>query len=202
MAISNYGQLKTAIAEWVIRDDLTAQIPNFISLFETSFNRQMRLVRMEEEATITQSGQQYAFPSDLGQISSVWNATASPTYPLKPVSKSFALTVSPQSGTDPVYYYTNGSALKIVPDNGANLGLRYYQKLPEMSADADTNWLLDEYPDAYLFGSLVEAHFFLVDEQRAALWQSRLNDIYEQIRQADAGLAWNEAARRVEGPTP
>ena len=32
MAISNYGELKTAVADWLNRDDMTAVIPTFIDL--------------------------------------------------------------------------------------------------------------------------------------------------------------------------
>jgi len=35
MAISTYSELKTAIADWTARDDLTSYIDNFIDLAET-----------------------------------------------------------------------------------------------------------------------------------------------------------------------
>ena len=42
MAISNYTELKTAVANWLDRDDLTDRIPEFIALAESRFNRLLR----------------------------------------------------------------------------------------------------------------------------------------------------------------
>ena len=47
MAISNYTELQTAVANWLDRDDLTNRIPEFISLCEARFNRTLRLRAME-----------------------------------------------------------------------------------------------------------------------------------------------------------
>ena len=39
MAISTYTELQTAVANWLDRDDMSARIPEFISLTEARFNR-------------------------------------------------------------------------------------------------------------------------------------------------------------------
>ena len=38
MALVNYSDLKTSIADWLNRSDLTATIPDFITLAESGFN--------------------------------------------------------------------------------------------------------------------------------------------------------------------
>ena len=47
MAISNYTELQTAVANWLDRDDLSARIPEFIGLCEARFNRSLRIRAME-----------------------------------------------------------------------------------------------------------------------------------------------------------
>ena len=47
MAISNYSELQTAVANWLDRDDLAARIPEFIALCEARFNRSLRIRAME-----------------------------------------------------------------------------------------------------------------------------------------------------------
>ena len=47
MAISTYSELKTAVANWINRDDLTDRIPEFIALAEARFNRMLRVSAME-----------------------------------------------------------------------------------------------------------------------------------------------------------
>ena len=43
MAIANYTDLKAAIASWIVRTDLTTQIPDFITLYEADANRRIRI---------------------------------------------------------------------------------------------------------------------------------------------------------------
>ena len=43
MALNNYANLKTAIANFLARDDLTSEIDDFIDLTEADFNRRLRI---------------------------------------------------------------------------------------------------------------------------------------------------------------
>ena len=51
MAISNYSELKAAIADWLNRSDLTDSIPDFIALAETRHKRDFKIRRMETRVT-------------------------------------------------------------------------------------------------------------------------------------------------------
>ena len=66
MAISNFTNLKTAIANYLNRDDLTSYIPDFISLAESRINNELRVREMEvvDTSTTTVSGTQgYDLPT-------------------------------------------------------------------------------------------------------------------------------------------
>lgn len=202
MAITTYSELKAAVANWLDRDNLTTYIPDFITLYEAKFNRTMRVRQMEASTTLTAASSAYALPSGIAQIRDVWNAGVNPIEVLSPVSSEFANQVSPQTGVSPAFYYISGSSLYTIPYDGSNVGLRYFAKLSAMSADADANWLLTAYPDAYLYGSLVEACMFDMDETRAQMWQARLDLVHDEIKRQDAGVRWSNAAVRVTGPTP
>ena len=45
MAITTYAELKSSIANWLNRDDLTSVIPDFISLTEAGINRDYGITR-------------------------------------------------------------------------------------------------------------------------------------------------------------
>ena len=66
MAISTYSELKSAIADFLNRDDLDSVISTFISLAEADINRSVRHWRMEERSSGQQSaGDQYMqIPAD------------------------------------------------------------------------------------------------------------------------------------------
>ena len=71
MAISNYTELQTAVANWLDRDDLTARIPEFIALAEARFNRVLRLRSMETKQTASTAGRPsaiYALPTNYIQM--------------------------------------------------------------------------------------------------------------------------------------
>ena len=51
MAITNYSELKSAIADWLDRTDLTDSIPDFITLAETRHRRDFKIRRMETRVT-------------------------------------------------------------------------------------------------------------------------------------------------------
>lgn len=49
MSISTYAELKTAIANFLARTDLTEQIPNFIQLAEARLSRELETRDQEKE---------------------------------------------------------------------------------------------------------------------------------------------------------
>ena len=73
MSIGSYQELKDAIANFLARDDLTAQIPDFIQLAEARMSRELETREQEKRATATlTAGDEYiALPTDMREIRSV-----------------------------------------------------------------------------------------------------------------------------------
>lgn len=55
MSLTNYADLQTSVATWLQRTDLTATLPDFITLFESFANRTLR-VRQQEAVAILRPG--------------------------------------------------------------------------------------------------------------------------------------------------
>jgi hypothetical protein len=70
--------------------------------------------------------------------------------------------------TQPNFYTIVEDVIRLVPAPSQNqdIDLIYYGKIPALSDVATTNWLLTKAPDVYLYGALVHAAPFLVDDQR------------------------------------
>jgi len=66
---------------------------------------------------------------------------------------------------------------------------------------APANWLLGAHPDLYLFGSLVEAEMFGVNDERAPLWKARRDEIFDEIEKL-SNKTRGAGAMRVMGVTP
>ena len=58
MALDTYANLKTSIANYLNRDDLTTYLPDFISLAEARHGRDLRLRIMENVGTASATGGQ------------------------------------------------------------------------------------------------------------------------------------------------
>ena len=55
MSITTYAELKTAIADFLNRDDLSSVVDTFIDLAEARIQREIRHYKMEETDTLSAS---------------------------------------------------------------------------------------------------------------------------------------------------
>jgi hypothetical protein len=181
MAIGTYAQLQTAIGSWLGHDLFTSQIPDFIALFEAAANRRLRVRQQETSVTLTPSSGVATLPADyLAWRRVTW--TGSPRGELDYVTPSWlqAAYASAASGT-PAVFTIEGSSLTVRPVDDTALELLYYAKVPALSDVATTNWLLTAHPDLYLFGSMVEAELFGVNDERMPLWKARRDETFDEI---------------------
>jgi hypothetical protein len=63
--------------------------------------------------------------------------------------------------------------------------LHYRSGIPPLSSAAPTNWLLTQYPSAYLWGTLSYAAPYIGDDPRLQLWLGAREAAIERIRLAD-----------------
>jgi len=188
MALTNYSELKSSIADFLNRDDLTAVIPTFISLAEAQFARDLRHYQMENRATGTIDGQYMTKPSDWLETIRI-NITTANTRPLDLLS-SQAMVDKRANYLDltgiPRYYRHSENQFEFFPspDDSYGVELLYYQRVPALSDSNTTNWLLTEAPDAYLYGSLVHSAPYLSEDQRAAVWAQLFGAAMQRLNQS------------------
>ena len=174
MAISTYAELKSSIANFLNRDDLTATIPDFISLAESSINNEIRHWRMETRAETTVDSQFTGIPTDW--LSTIrFHLTTSGTTSLDFMSLAAMQTAraarNDAAGT-PTNYSLNSSQFELfpTPDTSYSAILMYYAKIPTLSSSNATNWLLTYHPDVYLYGALLHSAPYLKEDARATTW--------------------------------
>jgi hypothetical protein len=188
MALTNYSELKSSIADFLNRDDLTAVIPTFISLAEAQFARDLRHYQMENRATGTIDSQYMTKPSDWLETIRI-NITTANTRPLDLLS-SQAMVDKRANYLDltgiPRYYRHSENQFEFFPspDDSYGVELLYYQRVPALSDSNTTNWLLTEAPDAYLYGSLVHSAPYLSEDQRTAIWAQLFGAALQRLNQS------------------
>src|SRR5215831_11445401 len=202
MSITTYAELQTAIGNWLDHSLFTARIPEFIALFEACANRRLRVRQQEATTSLTPDANGSAtLPTDYLALRRVtW--TRAPRVELQYVHPSYLQAAYPSSPTDvPRIFTIEGATLKIRPLDGTPLELDYFQKVPALSDGNSSNWLLAAHPDVYLFGSLVEAEMFGVNDERAPAWKARRDEIFDQIERL-TNKTRGAGAMRVMGVTP
>jgi len=201
MSITTYSELQTAIGNWLDHSLFAARIPDFIALFEAAANRKLRTRLQEASTNLTPSSGSVVLPADY----LLWRRvtwTGVPSVELEYVHPSYLQSAYPSAPTGvPRVFTIEGTTLKIRPVDDTALEFDYFQKVPALSESSTTNWLLSAHPDLYLFGSLVEAEMFGVNDERAPLWKARRDEIFDEIEKL-SNKTRGAGAARVMGATP
>ena len=203
MSITSYAELQAAIGNWLDHSLFTARIPEFIALFEACANRRLRVRQQETTTNLTPdvNGNATLHADYLALRRVTW--TGSPRVELQYVHPSYLQAAYPSTPADvPRIFTIEGSTLRVRPLDQTALEISYFQKIPAL-ATTDPNWLLTAHPDLYLFGSMVEAEAFGVNDERAPLWKARRDEIFDEIDKLNnKPRGGDPGAARVMGITP
>ena len=214
MSLANYGDLKTAIAGWLVRADLTARIPDFIQLAEIRINRELTRIGAGElnSTSITTTAEAVDLPADFNgarRVAIVDSRTwpieyRTPEqmwieYPALYAARPRVFTILGKDGAGGV----NQIAFRPIPDAAYTVSLLYYKKVATLvgGADAGTNWFMTSYPDAYLYASLLEATPYIQNDARVALWQGAYTQSMQDIADADKKQRYSGSVLRVSNST-
>lgn len=181
MAISNYTELKAAIADFMNRSEMTtAQVENFVGLVEADLKNDVRVRAMEAQTAVTLTSQTLAAPSAM--------------------IDARALTVNGfkyEYATPEMYaeHRRWGSASKMFTQIGSNFLvngtgaaiLTYTEALPALSVTS-TNYVLTQAPDVYLYGACAHAAQYYQDpanlERFKALYMGGVNRLNQREKNA------------------
>lgn len=180
MALANYADLLAAVANWLERGDLTARIPEFITLAEAEFNRRLRTAEMEGTATATLTEDRVAVPTDFQGLRSIILDGVVTKLDYMPPGDFFDIVAS---GTPAVYTIVDGMFQFRPSVSSGTCRIVYYQKIPALTVSNTTNWLMTRWPDLYLFATLMQAEFFGWNDERLPLIKSRCEEIFAQIEE-------------------
>lgn len=184
MGITNYTELKQAIADWLNRVDLDQQIPDFIKLAESTLNDIMRTSHMVDKATVAITAGRATIPSDALEVAYVQVASTEDE-PLEHVSPQQLLMLRrsrTRATGNPRFFAIVGREMLVTPTPASgSVDIDYYQKIPSLGGAVTTNWLLNEAPHVYLYTALLHATPFLMDDARHQVFQ---NSVSQQVMNA------------------
>lgn len=199
MSLSTYGDLQTAVATWLSRGDLTANIPDFITLAHRKLMRTLRTREMETvNSTFVVGAELVNLPSLFLEARTMYLQTT-PRQQMEFMDAEKMTEKYTDTPARPGYFCVVGSQFRFspIPDATYTATLIYYQEASAMSATADFNWIMTSHPDAYLFGALMEAAAVIQDDARVPLWQQKYEEAIASIQRQSQKAKFGGAAMQI-----
>ena len=203
MAINTYATLQTAVANWLDRSDLTDRIPEFIALAEARMTRTLRLSMMLNvdettlggAATLVAGTRDYALPSGYLQMVDFHLRTSPITTLSYLTPENMNRMWAGSQGGKPLAYTifadnSTGTPIKKVrlgpsPASAYDYSIMFYKKIDALSVANTTEQMLTDNPDIYLYGALLEAEPFLMNDQRVQLWATAFQESVRALQEQD-----------------
>jgi hypothetical protein len=185
MALDTYDDLVQSIADHLDRDDLAGFIDDFIDIAESNHRDQLRfrdiLVRDTSNLTLTQATNTVALPADFNALKHLRIPdTNTNTYngsrylpDLQQLTEDQITQVSRDVQGPPQSFCIN-DVIEFNRDADQNyeVHLLYYKVMTPLATGNQTNELLDRAPEIYLYGALIAAEPFLMNDERLVTWAS------------------------------
>jgi len=202
MSVTNYGELKSSISDFLNRSDLTSVIPTFIDFAEAEFNRNLRVRQMVKRAEAPIDTRFSAVPADFIEAKDLVIVNVDPIQPLEFITQQEMAQQRRDEYTvaaKPVSFTVVGDQFEFMPTPDAeySLEMAYFAKIDALTDDSDTNWLLTDYPDLYLYTSLMHSAPYLKDDERTAVWAQLATKAREELLAREASASFNGSTPRI-----
>ena len=202
MSLSNFTELKTEIANFLNRDDLTNVIPTFIRLAEAKMNRDIRHWRMETRKTALLDNQFTTLPIDfLSPVRMTLNTAETKVLELAGTNEISKFRAEAGNATgEPAYYAMIDGSIEVFPSPDADytIEMLYYEAIEGLSNSITTNWILTYYPDVYLYASLLQSAPYLMEDNRIPVWGAYYTSALETLNQENELAKTGGSGRRMK----
>ena len=197
--------LKTAIQDYADNSETSfvTNLPNFIKAAEEKIFKgvDLDIFRKNVTSAFTSSDQFLTVPTDYLASFSLQITTSGSESFLLQKDVNYLREYTPASSTTglPKYYArfdTDNFIVAPTPDSNYTLELHYYYRPASLTAGADsgTTWLSTNAPFALLYGSLIEAYYYMKGEpdviaqyeKNYVFYLQRLKDLGEARENEDA----------------
>jgi hypothetical protein len=193
---AGYFDLRIAVADHVGNSNISDVMSRLTQTAEAWLNQKLRAREQITMDTVTFASGSAPLPADYLEMVALYDVSG--RYPLTQGTLQETKRVN-----SPYWRYAvDGSNIYLYGVTG-DRNIEYYAALPTISSSAaGSNWLLQKYPNAYLYAVSLEAAKFLRDAEltqaTATLLQGAMND----LKIDDERAQWGNGAVRLQMQTP
>lgn len=192
----DYLTLQSTIADFLNRQDLVDQIPQFIQLTESRIRRDVRESSMQTRAETMIASEYFELPCD-------WVSTIRITVDgnILRLADGYNIERFEMIGVPSFYRHVENKLQFLPPPDNANPSrcvIEYNAEVPQLSEENPSNWLLERYPDVYLYGSLLTAAGYLNDDSRVPLWTQAYGEAVAAANMSSERAEYSGVALRLQ----
>ena len=204
--ITNYATLQTEIANTLARDDLTAEIPQFVQFAENKLYRTLNLRNEETALSVSISSGVAAVPTDFKAMKFAYYSSGGTTIrlPWVPLDQIYAEYPDRSSTGEPCLISREAANFVFGPvsQDGTLSGVYYAKQDPLRTTDP--SWYVTNAPEVLLYGSLLEAEPFIQRDERLPTWRSFYQEAVDTLRveNENAEVAKSRLSARLVGRAP
>lgn len=208
-----FDSLQTDVRGYLERGDSTDaavydQIPRLINMAERRIARDLRILGFQEvvEGTVTANNPVLAKPERWKETISInigIGTSNDERSPVSPRGYEFARAYWPdqtQTGRPLFYseYNYDNWLLTPTPDDTYPIEILYYASPRLLDDTVGTNWLTEQLPNALLYGTLLEASPFIMNDERIPVWKAFYTEAIQGTDAEDVRRMADRSATRQE----
>lgn len=180
--ITDYASLQTTVADFLNRDDLTAAVPTFIALGESNIARDLRHWRQERRVVGPTNWPFETLPFDFLELIDIYAEDGTQLSQIPSPEFGSRKAAATPAGT-PCYYRMSAGEIEFYPTPAPDtpITLRYYARIPALTDEHPTNWLLEHAPDVHLYGALMHTAPYLQHDERITTWAALYSAAVQQL---------------------
>lgn len=215
MSVNTLNDLRTNLADWVARTDLsTAILDSFIDLteneiisgiYDPSSGRVIIPALRTRSMEIHEDN--FLLAGEYTDLPDGWLGfkTVTADIPLEVVSNEFFNSSYASTSSDPVVavYSIVGDQIRVGPGASAEtvLDIVYWEQPPNLVIDG-SNWILTKYPNVYLYGALRHLSLYCGMDSRIAFFQSAFMSQLAALHAKEKSEGWTgQLSVKTQGVT-
>lgn len=181
--VTTFDTLKQAVGNQFTSTSIVDFLAPSVAMVEADINRRVRHRKMIQRSTAALSTRYLELPADFLAVHGL-QLNESPVVRLQFVQPEEldALKHTYQTAGQPKVYSIVGPELEVLPapNEEYEAELTYYKKVPALTDQATTNWLLTAHPDVYLYGTLWHVASY-VSDKRGQMWLGLYDAAIEEL---------------------
>lgn len=186
--MTSRSELAAAATRWLRRQgdtDFDADVDVLIRNMEARLARVVRHTSMEIVTTLALAGRSATLPTDCLELRSLSLQGDTRKLDLVTMEVLHEHDAWNSTGGIPRMFAISDREVYFAPSGTHTLDLVYWARPAALVDDADTNYLLTNHFDLYLYALLAEAAIFLQDERAQVGYEARFSDALRTLLRSD-----------------